>query len=113
MPRLTVLMGAPGSGKSTYAKKSGATVVTTDGARERGQAPGDTLHSAYSQINKLLAARQEFGWLDIVGVRAGIVDILSAFIALLELARRGALRVEQPEPFASIVIRRESPREAV
>ena len=52
-------MGAPGSGKSTYAKKSGATVVTTDGARERGQAPGDTLHNAYSQINKLLAAGKD------------------------------------------------------
>ena len=56
MPRLTVLMGAPGSGKSTYAKKSGATVVTTDGARERGQKPGDTLHNAYRQINAALAA---------------------------------------------------------
>jgi segregation and condensation protein A len=66
------------------------------------------VEGAMARINKLLAAR-----LDIVGVRAGIVDILSAFIALLELARRGALRVEQPEPFASIVIRRESPREAV
>jgi predicted kinase len=49
-------MGAPGSGKSTYAKNSGATVVTTDGARERGQAPGDTLHNAYRQINAALAA---------------------------------------------------------
>ena len=44
-------MGAPGSGKSTYAKNSGATVVTTDGARERGQKPGHTLHNAYRAIN--------------------------------------------------------------
>ena len=71
------------------------------------------VEGATARIEKLLATRQEFGWLDIVGNRAGIVDILSAFIALLELARRGALRVEQSEPFASIVIRRESPREAV
>ena len=55
MPRLTVLMGAPGSGKSTYAKTLG-NVVTTDGVRERGQAPADALHGAYSQINKMLAA---------------------------------------------------------
>ena len=59
MPKLTVLMGAPGSGKSTYAKKSGAAVVTTDGCRERGQAPADALHSAYSQINKALAAGKD------------------------------------------------------
>ena len=71
------------------------------------------VEGATARIEKLLATRQEFGWLDIVGKRARIVDILSAFIALLELARRGALRVEQPEPFASIVIRRESPRETV
>ena len=71
------------------------------------------VEGATARIQTLLAARQEFGWLDIVGTGAGIVEILSAFVALLELARRGALRVEQPEPFASIVIRRESPREAV
>ena len=59
MPRLTVLMGAPGSGKSTYAKKSGAAIVTTDGARERRQTPADALHQAYSQINKALAAGKD------------------------------------------------------
>jgi len=59
MPRLTVLMGAPGSGKSTYAKRSGANVVSTDGARERRQTPADALHTAYSQINKMLAAGKD------------------------------------------------------
>jgi len=39
-------------------------------------------------------------------------DVLSAFIALLELAKRGTLSLAQPEPFAPMVIRRESPREA-
>jgi chromatin segregation and condensation protein Rec8/ScpA/Scc1 (kleisin family) len=38
--------------------------------------------------------------------------VLSAFIALLELAKRGAVTLRQPEPFAPMVIRRESPREA-
>ena len=71
------------------------------------------VEGATQRIHNLLATRQEFGWLDIVGEGAGIVEVLSAFIALLELARRGSLRVEQPEPFAPIVIRRESPREAV
>jgi len=37
--------------------------------------------------------------------------VLSAFIALLELAKRGTLSLAQPEPFAPMVIRRESPRE--
>jgi segregation and condensation protein A len=70
------------------------------------------VEGATERIQALLAAREEFGWLDVVGKRAGVVEVLSAFIALLELARRGALRVDQPEPFAPIVIRRESPREA-
>ena len=55
MAKLTVLMGAPGAGKSTYAKSTGAHVVTTDGARGR-LSPGDTLHKAYSEINAALAA---------------------------------------------------------
>jgi len=37
---------------------------------------------------------------------------LSAFIALLELAKRGALTIAQPEPFAPMVIRRDTPRAA-
>ena len=49
-------MGAPGSGKSTYAKGTGAHVVTTDGARGRGQSPGETLHNAYREIHTALAA---------------------------------------------------------
>lgn len=54
MPKLTVLMGAPGSGKSTFAKGTGAHVVTTDGARGR-LTPGETLHKAYTEINQALA----------------------------------------------------------
>jgi len=44
-------MGAPGSGKSTYAKTLG-NVVTNDA---RGRAPGDILHDSYRQINQLLS----------------------------------------------------------
>jgi predicted kinase len=47
-------MGAPGSGKSTFAKGTGAHVVTTDGARGR-LTPGETLHKAYTEINQALA----------------------------------------------------------
>jgi len=70
------------------------------------------VESATARIHALLAEREEFGWLDVVGVRATIVEVLSAFIALLELAKRGTLTLRQPEPFAPMVIRRESPREA-
>lgn len=70
------------------------------------------VEGATERIEALLARREEFGWGDVVSRHAGVVEILSVFIALLELARRGALRVTQPEPFAAIVIRREPPREA-
>lgn len=70
------------------------------------------VEGATARIEGLLAERPEFGWHDVVGPQAGVVDVLSAFIALLELAKRGALSVEQPAPFAPIRIRRESAREA-
>jgi segregation and condensation protein A len=70
------------------------------------------VESATARIEVLLQERAEFGWYDVVGPQAGVVDVLSAFIALLELAKRGTLSVGQPEPFAPIRIRRESPREA-
>ena len=70
------------------------------------------IEGATARIHALLAEREEIGWFDIVGERAGIVDILSTFIALLELVKRGSLTLRQPEPFAPMVIRRESPREA-
>jgi len=70
------------------------------------------VEGATERIQTLLAERATFGWGDVVGERPTIVDVLSAFIALLELAKRGALHVHQEGPFALIQIRRESPREA-
>lgn len=58
MPRLTVLMGAPGSGKSTYASRVPNTaIVSNDG--KANQSPGSILHSAYKQINQHLAAGRD------------------------------------------------------
>ncbi len=71
------------------------------------------VEGATARIEALLAAHAEFGWRDVVGERAGIVEVLSSFIALLELAKRGALCLAQREPFAAIVICREPAREAV
>ena len=56
MPRLTVLMGAPGSGKSTYASKF-ANVVTND--RSSGKSAGEILHGSYKQIHAMLAAGKD------------------------------------------------------
>ncbi len=70
------------------------------------------VEGATAKIHALLAERETFGWSDVVGPAATIVDVLSAFIALLELAKRGTLSLAQPEPFAPMVIRREPPREA-
>lgn len=54
MARLTVLMGAPGAGKSTYAARLG-NVVTTDACRGHAELGGEALHSAYREINQLLS----------------------------------------------------------
>ncbi len=70
------------------------------------------VEGATERIQGLLAERAAFGWGDVVGERPTIVDVLSAFIALLELAKRGSLHVHQEGPFAPIQIRREPPREA-
>lgn len=70
------------------------------------------VEGATARIEALLAARAEFSWRDVVGEHPDVVEVLSAFIALLELAKRGALRIAQPEPFAPMVIRREPPRDA-
>src|SRR6058998_2700366 len=70
------------------------------------------VEGATERIQALLTERSAFGWGDIVGERPTIVDVLSAFIALLELAKRGSLHVHQEGPFAPIQIRRESAREA-
>jgi segregation and condensation protein A len=70
------------------------------------------VEGATARIEGLLADRAELGWLDVVGVRATVVDVLSVFIALLELARRGRLSLVQEGSFAPLRIRRESPREA-
>src|SRR5436309_2856717 len=70
------------------------------------------VEGATERIQTLLGEREECSWLDVVGERASVVDVQSAFIALLELARRGALKLCQDGPFAPIVIRREPPRAA-
>ncbi len=72
------------------------------------------VEGATARILALLAERETFGWVDAVGAgpNATLVDVLSTFIALLELAKRSALTLSQPEPFGPMVIFRATPREA-
>jgi len=70
------------------------------------------VEGATARIEALLARHEEFEWREVVGAGATVVDVLSAFIALLELAKRGALRLGQRTPFGPIVIHREPAREA-
>ena len=70
------------------------------------------VEGATLRIEALLLDREEFGWIEALGPEPTITDVLSTFLALLELARRGRLNLVQPAPFAPMVIRRESPAPA-
>jgi chromatin segregation and condensation protein Rec8/ScpA/Scc1 (kleisin family) len=63
------------------------------------------------ELEALLADmdRTEFNWREALGLRPTIVDVLSTFLALLELAKRGLLTLHQPAQFADMVIRRDTP----
>jgi segregation and condensation protein A len=68
------------------------------------------VESATRRIEDLLRDQEQIHWLDALGSRATIVDVLSTLLALLELAKRGSLRLLQPTPFSPLVIARESAR---
>ena len=70
------------------------------------------VESATRRIETLLEDRDEIRWLDALGSRPTIVDVLSTLLALLELAKRGALRLVQPTPFSPMVIARDTARPA-
>jgi segregation and condensation protein A len=70
------------------------------------------VETATRRIESLLEEREEIRWLDALGVRPTIVDVLSTLLALLELAKRGTLRLVQPTPFSPMVIARDAARTA-
>jgi segregation and condensation protein A len=70
------------------------------------------VETATRRIESLLAEQEEIRWLDALGARPTIVDVLSTLLALLELAKRGALRLVQPTPFSPMVIARDTARSA-
>ena len=68
------------------------------------------VESATRRIEGLLAEQEEIRWLDALGSAPTIVDVLSTLLALLELAKRGSLRLMQPTPFSPMVIARDAAR---
>jgi len=70
------------------------------------------IETATRRIEALLAEQDEIPWLDALGVCPTIVDVLSTLLALLELAKRGTLRLVQPTPFSPMVIARDAARPA-
>ena len=67
------------------------------------------VEGATIRIESLLRESPEISFREALGAHPTIVDVLSTLLALLELARRGLLRVAQDAPFAAMVLRRESP----
>jgi len=68
--------------------------------------------SAIATVRAVLLLRSHARWRDVVRDGAEPWEVLSALLALLELARRGELRIQQPRPFAAVEIARESTGEA-
>jgi segregation and condensation protein A len=70
------------------------------------------VEGATRRLEDLLDQREQFGWLEALGPRATIVEVLSTLLALLELAKRGVVRLAQPSPFSPMVIARDPARPA-
>ena len=64
------------------------------------------VEGATRRVMELLAERETFGWRELLGARASIVDILSALVALLELARVGTLTLAQRKAFTPFEVAR-------
>ncbi len=70
------------------------------------------VEGATLRIQALLSEKEEITWLEAVGPRPTIIDVLSTLLAILEMARRGTARVVQQAAFGPVVILRESSRPA-
>ena len=64
------------------------------------------VEGATRRITALLAEQERFGWRELLGERPTLVDILSALVSLLELARRGTLTLAQSRPFTPFEVAR-------
>jgi segregation and condensation protein A len=64
------------------------------------------VEGATQRVLDMLATREAFPFRDLLGARPNIVELLSSLVALLELARRGALTVHQSAAFQPLMIER-------
>ena len=67
---------------------------------------------AINVIRALIRLRARVFWSDIVDAESAPWQVLSALLGLLEMAKLGELRVQQPRPFADVEIFREAAVEA-
>jgi segregation and condensation protein A len=67
---------------------------------------------AIATVRGVLALRERVRWRDIIPPEPERWQILSALLALLEMARRGELSLEQLAPFSNVWITRESAGQA-
>jgi segregation and condensation protein A len=67
---------------------------------------------AITTVRSVLALRRRARWTDVVRADAEPWQILSVLLALLEMAKLGELRLQQPRPFAVVEIASESAGEA-
>jgi segregation and condensation protein A len=70
------------------------------------------VETAVRRIELILSVQEGCTWAEALGPAPTIVEVLSTLLALLEMARRGALTVTQPAPFAPLWITRDSSRSA-
>ena len=68
--------------------------------------PLDT-EGAHRRLAAMLEERAEFSWLEALGPRPTIVDILSTLLALLELAKHGRVRLVQQGDFTPFMVQRD------
>ena len=70
------------------------------------------VEGAHRRLAEWLEERERFSLSEHLGPGAGVIEILSALVALLELARRGACTVNQPAAFAPVMIERGTTHQA-
>ena len=62
------------------------------------------IEGARKRIEEMIVTRSRFSFADVLGERPAIVDVLSALLAFLEMARVGTVRLVQEKPFSAFEI---------